>query len=183
MYFTQSLHKRRVRYKMNSIAKFNGLEIFDLGCHTELKDHSLSNYFLIEKGKLFDSCLSWRDERWVKCIEPPPGFETRVPWFISHEDNLNPTNVWKMMVRHSVDGATIAALLAPYSKCWRYFCCNLKCLPIVRKNGVQSLVESYQILKKWYLMPPCLILRYGSRVKRIYPEKAVVPSPSLRCGN
>ena len=32
----------------------------------------------------------------------------------------------------------------------------------------QSQVESYQRLKKWYLMPPCLtlsIIRYGSRVK------------------
>ena len=34
--------------------------------------------------------------------------------------------------------------------------------------GVQSQVESYQRLKKWYLIPPCLtlsIIKYGSRVK------------------
>ena len=39
---------------------------------------------------------------------------------------------------------------------------------IVWKTGVQSQVESYQRLKKWYLMPPCLtlsIIRYESRVK------------------
>ena len=37
-----------------------------------------------------------------------------------------------------------------------------------RETWVQSQVESYQRLKKWYLMPPCLtlsIIRYGSRVK------------------
>ena len=30
--------------------------------------------------------------------------------------------------------------------------------PMVRKTEVQSQVKSYQRLKKWYLMPPCLIL-------------------------
>ena len=38
---------------------------------------------------------------------------------------------------------------------------------MVRETGVQSYVESYQGLKIWYLMPPCLIpsnIRYGSRV-------------------
>ena len=37
-----------------------------------------------------------------------------------------------------------------------------------RETWVQSQVESYQRLKKWYLMPPCLtlsIIRCGSRVK------------------
>ena len=29
---------------------------------------------------------------------------------------------------------------------------------MVRETGVQSSVESYQRLKKWYLMPPCLTL-------------------------
>ena len=36
-------------------------------------------------------------------------------------------------------------------------------LPLAQKTGVQSLVESYQRLKKWYLMPPYLtlsIIRY-----------------------
>ena len=39
---------------------------------------------------------------------------------------------------------------------------------MARETWVQSQVESYQRLKKWYLMPPCLtlsIIRYGSRVK------------------
>ena len=41
-------------------------------------------------------------------------------------------------------------------------------LSMAWETGVQSVAESYQRLKKWYLMPPCLILsiiRYGSRVK------------------
>ena len=29
---------------------------------------------------------------------------------------------------------------------------------VCRETGVQSQVESYQRLKKWYLMPPCLTL-------------------------
>ena len=49
---------------------------------------------------------------------------------------------------------------------------------------VQSQVESYQRLKKWYLMPPCLtlsIIRYGSRVKWSNPGKGVAPSPTPWC--
>ncbi len=50
-----------------------------------------------------------------------------------------------------------------------------------RKTWVQSQVESYQRLKKWYLMPPCLTLsniRYASRVKWSNPGKGVAPSPT-----
>ena len=56
--------------------------------------------------------------------------------------------------------------------------------PMARENWVQSQVESYQRLKKWYLMPPCLtlsIIRYGSRVKWSNPEKGVAPSPTPWC--
>ena len=35
----------------------------------------------------------------------------------------------------------------------------VECSPIVWKTRVQSQIESYQRLKKWYLMPPCLTLR------------------------
>ena len=51
---------------------------------------------------------------------------------------------------------------------------------------VQYQVESYQRLKKWYLMPPRLtlsIIRYGSRVKWSNPWKEVVPSPTPRCSS
>ena len=54
------------------------------------------------------------------------------------------------------------------------------------KKGVQSQVESYQRLKKWYLMPPCLtlsIISYGSSVKWSNPGKGVVPSPIPWCSS
>ena len=62
----------------------------------------------------------------------------------------------------------------------------IECLPIVWETGVQSNVESYQILKTWYLMLPCLtlsIIRYGSRVKCSNPGNRGVPSPTPRCSS
>ena len=65
---------------------------------------------------------------------------------------------------------------------WGFFFKNqtlawrLECSPMARETCVQSQVESYQRLKKWYLMSPCLtlsIIRYGSRVKGSNPEKWV----------
>ena len=58
------------------------------------------------------------------------------------------------------------------------------CLPMVQETGVQSPVKSYQRLKKWNLMPPCLILSiiiYVSRVKWSNQGKRVAPSPTPRC--
>ena len=52
--------------------------------------------------------------------------------------------------------------------------------------GVQSPVESFQRLKKWYLVPPCLtlsIIRLGSRMKLSNPGNGVVPSPTPRCSS
>ena len=60
----------------------------------------------------------------------------------------------------------------------------LECSPMARETWVQSQVESYQRLKKWYLMAPCLtlsIIRYGSRVKWSNPGKGVEPSPTPWC--
>ena len=57
--------------------------------------------------------------------------------------------------------------------------------PMVRETGVQSQVESYQRLKKWYLMPPCQalsIIRLASRVKWSNPWNGVVPSSTPQCG-
>ena len=48
----------------------------------------------------------------------------------------------------------------------------------------ETWVQSYQRLKKWFLMPPCLtlsIIRYGSRVKQSNPVKGVAPSPTPWC--
>ena len=49
-------------------------------------------------------------------------------------------------------------------------------------RGVQSQVESYQRLKKWYLMPPCLtlsIIRWATRVKWSNPGYGVALSLHL----
>ena len=57
---------------------------------------------------------------------------------------------------------------------------------MARETWVQSQVESYQRLKKWYLMPPCLtlsIIRYGSRIKWSNPGEGVAPSPTPRCSS
>ena len=60
----------------------------------------------------------------------------------------------------------------------------LECLPMARETWVQSQVESYQRLKKWYLMAPCLTLnniRWGARVKWSNLGKGVAPSATPRC--
>ena len=57
---------------------------------------------------------------------------------------------------------------------------------MARKTWVQSQVESYQRLKKWYLMPPCLtpsIIRYRSRVKWSNPGKGAAPFPTPWCSS
>ena len=53
-----------------------------------------------------------------------------------------------------------------------------------QETGVQSQVESYQRLKKWYLMRPC-INTYKIRIKdmRINPGKRVAPSPTPWCSS
>ena len=54
---------------------------------------------------------------------------------------------------------------------------------MARETGVQSQVGSYQRLKKWYLILPCLtlsIIRYVSRVKWSNPGKGVAPSPTFQ---
>ena len=63
---------------------------------------------------------------------------------------------------------------------------RVECSPMARETGVQSLVESYQKLKKGYLMPLCLILsiiRYVSRGKWSNPGIGVAPSPTPWCSS
>ena len=51
---------------------------------------------------------------------------------------------------------------------------------------VWSQVESYQRLKKWYLIRLCLRLstiRYVSRIKWSNPGKGVAPSPAPQCSS
>ena len=57
---------------------------------------------------------------------------------------------------------------------------------MARETWIQSQVESYQRLKKCYLIPPCLtlsIIRYGSRIKWSNPGKRVAPSPTPWCSS
>ena len=58
--------------------------------------------------------------------------------------------------------------------------------PMARETWVQSQVESYQRLKKWYLRLLGLtlsIIRYGSRVKWDNPGKGEAPSPIPWCSS
>ena len=62
----------------------------------------------------------------------------------------------------------------------------IECSPLAWETWVQFQVESYQRLKKWYLMPHCLtlsIIRYGSRVKWSNPGKGVAPSLTPWCSS
>ena len=56
---------------------------------------------------------------------------------------------------------------------------------MVRETGVQSQVESYQRLKKWYLMPPCLILSISafSDTDVVAIEKGAFGSPLTKVAN
>ena len=59
---------------------------------------------------------------------------------------------------------------------------GLECSPMVWETGVQFQVESYQRLRKGYLMLPCLklcITRYGSRVTRYIQGKELPPPLNL----
>ena len=60
----------------------------------------------------------------------------------------------------------------------------LACSPMARETRVQSQVTSYQRLKRWYMIHPCItlgIMRYVSRVKWSNPGEKVAPSLTLRC--
>ena len=69
--------------------------------------------------------------------------------------------------------------------------CLLKCINIVSRvfangPGDQGSIPGCVILKKWYLILPCLTLsnmRYVSRVKWSNPGKGVTPSPTSQCSS
>ena len=53
---------------------------------------------------------------------------------------------------------------------------------MVRETGVHSMIDSYKILNKRYLMPPCLkhrIIKYGLRVNWTLQGKELAPSIHL----
>ena len=92
------------------------------------------------------------------------------------------------MLKHNVSAVVSAGLqvflvclrtgmIQPFSK---FDCCSNK----ITKNFWRS--ESYQRLKKWYLVPPCLTfsnIRYASRIKWSNPEKGVMPSSTPWCSS
>ena len=62
----------------------------------------------------------------------------------------------------------------------------LGCSLMDREIWAQSQVESYQRLKKWYLILPCLtlsIIRYGSRIKWSNPGEGVMLTPTPSCSS
>ena len=61
----------------------------------------------------------------------------------------------------------------------------VECSLMVRETEVHSQVKSYQRLKKWYLISPCLTLnkRYVSSVKWSNPREGVAPFPTPRCSS
>ena len=57
---------------------------------------------------------------------------------------------------------------------------------MARETWVQSQVESYQRLKKWYLMPPCLtlsIIKVRIKGKVEQSREGVAPSPTPWCSS
>ena len=62
----------------------------------------------------------------------------------------------------------------------------IECLPMVQGTRVQSQVKSYQRLKKWYLIAPCLtlsIIKSIWRLKWSNPGNGVVPSLTPQCSS
>ena len=63
-----------------------------------------------------------------------------------------------------------------------FVCWGVECLPMAKETRVQSQVESYLRLKKWYLVPPCLtlsIIRYGSKLGGAIQGKELCPTLHL----
>ena len=62
----------------------------------------------------------------------------------------------------------------------------IECSPMVLETRVQSQVESYQRLKRWYVIPPCLtliMLRYVWRIKWSNTMEGVALSYTPRCSS
>ena len=103
-----------------------------------------------------------------------------------YSNNWNHLTVWKRMSLDSLKKCYQQNMITNnifYIYIYKEW---VECSPVIQETGVQSQVESYQKLKKWYLMPPCLTLStilWGSRVKWSNPGNAVVSSPTPRCSS
>ena len=98
-----------------------------------------------------------------------PGFYISTYWYVYPSTRIS---IYLSSMSVCQYGIAFVAITSLVSK---------ECSPMAQETGIQSLVESYQRIKKWYLMSPCLtlsIISYGSRVKWSNPGKGVAPSPT-----
>ena len=99
----------------------------------------------------------------------------------NNADNASPRN----MLHWILPSAKLSLFVVNYTFHWT-LAQRLECSLMSRETWVQSQVESYQRLKKWYLIHPLVtlsIIRYVSRVKWSNPGKGVAPSPTLWCSS
>ena len=62
--------------------------------------------------------------------------------------------------------------------CFNYLYFSFSFVAMVRETGVQSLVESYQRLKKWYSIPPYQI-RIKGQVEQARELSSALPNTSV----
>ena len=107
------------------------------------------------------------------------------------DTSLLNTQRYKVRIKGKVEQSREKSSTLPYTFYFIYgftgpLAKGVEYSPMVQETRVQSQDESYQRLKKWYLMMPCLtlsIIRYISRVKWCNPGKGVVPSPTPWCSS
>ena len=138
------------------------------------RKHSLWLDFLGGKSLLMDSFMSTE-----------PSLLTAAPWTFSLLESQCVSSPWSVWLRLIMANPCLAHVQT-------FFLTELS-LSIYKTHsfvhrwpGIESQVKSYQRLKKWFLIPPCLtlsIIRYGSRVKWNNLGKGVVPYPTPRCSS
>ena len=147
------------------------------------KGFILKSYFVLT----FEHITSLNMPCWFGLLNTPTAplqrGKTRPQWMSSNDtkpsDGSSSGTLWSL--KYPFITFTLRSILTRNSQ---IDVCKL--LLLDRKTWVQSQVESYQRLKKWYLMPPCLtlsIIRYGSWVKWSNPGKGVAPSPTPWCSS
>ena len=93
-------------------------------------------------------------------------------------------NVWSFDCVQTNDWYLIELFLMFINNIYLILTKWVECLPTIWETWVQSHVESYQKLLKWYLISPCLTvsnIRYVSRVKWSNLGKGVALFPTPQC--
>ena len=120
------------------------------------KVHMMISYLLLMSSFTNGNRIQVLQHRSKKCIDQKWGLLINKPHLVTFHESI---------------------LFSPLSK-W------VECSPMVRETRVQYQVKSYQRLKKWYWIPPCLtLIRYLSRAKWSNPGKGIVPSPTPQWGS